>query len=129
MDDAPSSEPAFSPPRIVLGSDNYHLSRAMKQSLHEAGFTVDLAYDYIHLESLWQQHHHEIVLIEVAYHHSIEPAVHTALRLKQQDASQFVGYLADAVLANSGLTGDAVFPRDARHLPEALRHHLPALPR
>jgi DNA-binding response OmpR family regulator len=101
----------------------------MQQALHQAGFTVDLAHDYIHLENLWQQHRHEIVLLEVAYPHSVDPAVHTALRLKQQDSRQFIAYLADPSLSNSGLAGDAVFPRDARHLPEALRQHLEALPR
>lgn len=129
MDQGSAAAPEFaSLPRIVLGSDNHLLSSTMHQALHQAGFTVDLAYDYIHLENLWQQRHHEVVLVEVAYPHSVEPAIHTAQRIKQQDGRQFIAYLADAALHNE-LTGDAIFFRDARSLPGALRECLEASPR
>ena len=108
-------------PRIVLGSDAIHPESPVHRALVSAGFEVDLACGYDHVEELWRQQRHDVVLIEVAYAVSVDRAVDLALRLKQQDSRQFVGYLADPILHSSGLAGDALFPRDSRRLPEALR--------
>ena len=64
-----------------------------------------------------------MVLLEVTGEHAVEAAVAAALRVKRANASQFVGYLADASLETSGLAGDAVFPRSAARVEEALRRH------
>jgi PleD family two-component response regulator len=112
----------FSPSlRILLSSDNHRLISPLRNALLRAGFFVDLASDYRHLELLWQQLRHDVVLLEVTYPDSVEPATETALSIKRQDAQQFIGYLADSALQMSGLTGDAIFSRDARSLPKALR--------
>lgn len=111
-------------PRVLLSSDNHRLISPLRNSLLKAGFYVDLASDYRHLEMLWQQLRHEVVLLEVTYPDSIESATEAALRIKGQDTQQFIGYLADAGLQMSGLTGDAIFSRDARKLPNALREAL-----
>jgi hypothetical protein len=108
-------------PRIVLGSDKDGQGTAAHQALLQAGFAVDLATGYEQIEELWKAQRHDVVLIEVSYAMSVDRAVQLALRLKQQDARQFVGYLADPILHTSGLAGDALFPRDSRRLPEALR--------
>jgi CheY-like chemotaxis protein len=115
----------FSPtPRILLSSDNHRFISPLRNALLKAGYLVDLASDYRHLELLWQQLHHDVVLLEVTYPGSVESATEAALRIKSQDAQQFIGYLADAVLQMSGLTGDAIFSRDAQKLPGALRDAL-----
>ena len=111
-------------PRILLGSDSDHRDTSAKEALIEAGFHVDVASGYDHAEQLWNRERHGVVLIEVSYAISVDPAVQLAMRLKQQDRRQFVGYLADPILHTSGLAGDALFPRDSRRLPEALRRHL-----
>ncbi len=115
-------------PRILLGSDSEHRDSSTKEALIQAGFHVDVASGYDHAEQLWNQERHDVVLIEVSYAISVDPAVQLAMRLKQQDRRQFVGYLADPILHTSGLAGDALFPRDARRLPEALRRHLQTSP-
>jgi PleD family two-component response regulator len=110
-----------STPRILLSSDNHHLVSPLRNSLLRAGFNVDLASDYSHLEMLWQQLRHDVVLFEVSYPSSVESATESALRIKRQDAQQFIAYLADANLQAGGLIGDAIFSRDAHKLPQALR--------
>jgi len=108
-------------PRILLGSDNQNLVSAVGHALVKAGFNVDTANDYIDLETLWRQARQEVVLIEVSHPDSIEPAINSALRIKRQNAQQFIAYLADTTLQMSGLTGDAIFTRDTNRLPQALR--------
>ena len=108
-------------PRILLSSDSHHLISSVRNALLRAGFSVDLASDYGHLELLWQQLRHDVVLFEVCQPSSIESATESAIRIKRQDAQQFIGYLADASMQMSGLTGDAIFSRDAHKLPQALR--------
>jgi hypothetical protein len=105
----------------VLVSDTKNTESLAHRALVNAGFDVDLASGYEHVEELWQQHRHDVVLIEVSYAVSVDSAVQLALRLKQRDSRQFVGYLADPILHTSGLAGDALFPRDSRRLPDALR--------
>jgi hypothetical protein len=111
-------------PRILLSSDSHHLVPSLRNALLRAGFCVDLASDYSHLEMLWRPLRHDIVLLEVSQPTSIESATESAIRIKRQDAQQFIGYLADASLQMSGLTGDAIFSRDAQKLPWALRQVL-----
>jgi hypothetical protein len=113
-----------STPRILLSSDNHRLVSPVRNSLLKAGFNVDLASDYGHLEMLWQQLRHDIVLLEVSHPDSIESATKSAIRIKRQDAQQFIAYLADANLQAGGLIGDAIFSRDAHKLPQALRQML-----
>jgi len=108
-------------PRIVLGSDNWRLISAVSNALLTAGFNVDTANDYIDTETLWRQSRHEVVLLEVSYPDSVEPAIKSALRIKRQNAQQFIAYLADASLRMSGLTGDAILSRDTNRLPHDLR--------
>ena len=108
-------------PRIVLGSDNRHLISAVTNALITAGFNVDTANDYIDAETLWRQSRHEVVLLEVSHPTSIESAIKSALRIKQQHTQQFIAYLADASLLMSGLTGDALLSRDTNRLPHDLR--------
>lgn len=43
------------------------------------------------------------------------------IEVKRGNAQQFVGYLADASLETSGLAGDAVMPRSAAKVEDALR--------
>jgi hypothetical protein len=107
--------------RILLGSDNHHLISAVSSTLIKAGFHVDTANDYDHLEVFWMRTRHDIVLFEVSRPDSIESATESALRIKRQDARQFIAYLADANLQMSGLTGDAIFSRNLHTLPQALR--------
>ena len=116
-------------PRILLGSDNQHLISALTNSLLKAGFDVETADDYRHLEALWQQLRHDIILFEVSHADSVESATESALRIKRQHAQQFIAYLADANLRMSGLTGDAILSRDSARLPQALRDALNESPR
>ncbi len=106
--------------RILIGSDNFRLLRPLQESLAQSGIRFDVAETYAHIESLWQRDRHDIVLLEVSWEGSIEEAVAIAMSLKKRDARQFVGYLADPILHNHGLTGDGVFPRDSKRLPRAL---------
>jgi DNA-binding response OmpR family regulator len=111
-------------PKIVLGSDNKHLVSAVSNALLKAGFHVDTANDYTHVETLWQQVRHEIILLEVSHPNSVESATESALRIKRQNAQQFIAYLTDANLRMSGLTGDAILSRDTNRLPQALHQLL-----
>ena len=111
-------------PRILLGSDNQHLISAVSNALLKAGFKVETANDYNHLETVWQQLRPDIVLFEVSHPDSVEPATKSALRIKRQNAQQFIAYLADENLQMSGLTGDAILSRDTNRLPKALREAL-----
>jgi|SRR5580698_3074661 PleD family two-component response regulator len=113
-----------SSPRILLSSDNHRLVLPLRNSLLRAGFNVDLASDYYHLELLWQQLRHDVVLLEVSHPDSVELATESALRIKRQDAQQFIAYIADVNLQASGLIGDAIFSRDAYSLPQSLREAL-----
>jgi len=111
-------------PKIVLGSDNQHFVSAVSTALLKAGFHVETATNYSHLEELWQQLRHDVVLFEVSHPGSVELATESALRIKRQDAQQFIAYLADESLQMSGLTGDAILSRDTNILPQALRKAL-----
>jgi CheY-like chemotaxis protein len=115
-----------SSPRILLGSDNQHLISAVSNALLKAGFNVETANDYTHLETLWRQSRHDVVLLEISRPDSVESATRLALRIKQQDPQQFIGYLVDVSLQMSGLTGDAILSRDTSKLPQALRAALEA---
>lgn len=117
----------FTAARILLSSDNHLLVSPLRNALLRAGLKVDVASDYSHLDLLWQELNPEIVLIEVSDIDSVEAATQAALRIKQCDSQQFVAYLADSELLMSGLTGDAIFPRDAARLPQILRETLDAL--
>lgn len=110
-------------PRIFLASDNPRLAAPLYRTLEQDGMRVDFAPGYHELELRLEAHVKAIVLLEVSEQQSVEAAVDLALRLKRRNANQFVGYLADPVLHTSGLAGDAIFPRSARHLPAALRDH------
>ncbi len=111
-------------PRILLGSDSPHLVSAVTNALLKEGFQVDTARNYLHVEELWNEARHEVILFEVSKPDSIEPVIQSALRIKRQDAQQFIAYLVDSNLRMSGLTGDAVFSRDIARLPENLREVL-----
>jgi PleD family two-component response regulator len=108
-------------PRILLGSDHHRLAIPLRNALLKAGFTVDLSSDYRHAELLWGELRHDVVLLEVSHSRSVESAIATALHMKGRDPQQFIAYLADSALESSGLTGDAILPRDAERLPQALR--------
>ncbi len=110
-----------SSPRILFSSDDYLLASPIRDVLRKGGFHVDLASSYQQLEQVWPSLRPEIVLFEVSRPDSIEPATASALRIKRLDASQFIGYLADANLRTFGLTGDAILSRDVTLLPETLR--------
>ncbi|GEM_PF-6949768 len=110
-----------STPRILLGSDKHRLVIPLRNVLLKARFTVDLGSDYRHAELLWGELRHDIVLLEVSHPRSIESAIATALRIKGRDPRQFIAYLTDSALESSGLTGDAILPRDPERLPRALR--------
>jgi hypothetical protein len=106
--------------RILLGGDHGRLS-SIYRSLTTAGFRAKLAHGYEQLESVWQSERQEIVLLEICHDASVAEAMELTTRLKQQDARQFVGYLADMGLSSHDLDGAAVFPRDGDRLPSALR--------
>ncbi|MFP5226018.1 MAG: hypothetical protein ACLGXA_00205 [Acidobacteriota bacterium] len=96
----------------------------MHRVLEQHGFTVEYAGHYAALESRLTERRFDVVLLEVTGEHAVEPAVAAALRVKRGNARQFVGYLADANLETSGLAGDAIFPRNAARLPDALRRSM-----
>ncbi len=52
-------------PRILLSSDNHQRVSPLRNALLRAGFTVDLTSDYRHLELLWHERRHDVVLFEV----------------------------------------------------------------
>lgn len=111
------------PPLILLSGDNARTAALLHHSLINEGFYVQLVPGYHELETLWQQQHYPVVLLEVSGPQSVEAAVKTALRLKRQNPQQFIGYLADPVLHTSGLAGDAIFPRTPDQLASALRRY------
>jgi PleD family two-component response regulator len=111
----------FAEPTILLASDSERHGIAIHRALEERGFAVEFAGDYEQVDSLLKERGYDVVLLEVTGEHAVESAVAAALRVKRRDAGQFVGYLADASLETSGLAGDAVFPRNATGLPDALR--------
>jgi len=121
--DMPSVSPSHSPhpARILLSGDNARTVLPLHHSLLAQGLRVQFA-AYYELETIWKQHRHPIVLLEVSGHHSVETAVNAAIRIKRQDPHQFVGYLADPDLYTSGLAGDAIFPRTSEQLVEALQN-------
>ena len=110
-------------PLILLASDNPRLAGHLCRTLEREGMAVKFAPGYHELEPLTHQHEDGAALIEVSHQHSVEAAVDLALRLKRRNVSQFVGYLADPILHTSGLAGDAIFPRSASQLPQALRDY------
>lgn len=109
---------------ILLASDSDRHGKTMYRALREQGFPVEYAGDYGELGSVLQKRKFAVVLLEVTGEHAVEEAVAAALSVKRARAEQFVGYLADAHLETSGLAGDAVFPRNAVRLAEALRKSL-----
>ncbi len=93
----------------------------MHRALRQQGFAVEFAGDYGQVTALLQTRRFDVVLLEVTGEHAVEPAVAAALEVKRGNAQQFVGYLADASLETSGLAGDAVMPRSAAKVEDALR--------
>jgi hypothetical protein len=108
-------------PHILLAGDDWKSVKSTHQTIVRAGFRAQLADSYSSLDNLLAEYGHDVVLLEVSGPHTVEAAVETAMRLKRQDAGQFVGYLADPILLISGLTGDAVFPRTTSKLHKALQ--------
>ncbi|MGB9032168.1 MAG: hypothetical protein WCC27_18740 [Acidobacteriaceae bacterium] len=106
---------------ILLASDSERHGKMMHRALQQQGMAVEFAGDYSRLDAALQQQAYDMVLLEVTGEHAVEAAVAAALRVKRANANQFVGYLADASLETSGLAGDAVFPRSAARVEEALR--------
>lgn len=106
---------------IVLASDSERHGRTMHRALEEQGLPVEFAGSYAQLDDRMRQKKFEVVLLEVTSEHAVEAAVEAALRVKRAHPGQFVGYVADAHLDTSGLAGDAILPRSAMRLPEALR--------
>ena len=111
-------------PSILLASDSERHGNTMHRVLEQHGFAVEYAGDYAQVDSALNERKFDVVLLEVTGEHAVEPAVAAALRVKRGNATQFVGYLADAALQTSGLAGDAVLPRNAARLPEALRRFM-----
>lgn len=109
-------------PSILLASDSERHGNYIHQLLKEEGFAIDFVGDYSRIDPEVHGKDFDVVLLEVTGEHAVESAVDTALRLKRANAAQFVGYVAD--LETSGLAGDAIFPRNARKLREALRRFL-----
>ena len=110
-------------PPLLLASDEPRLATQLHLALRKQGLLVELAPGYPEIESLAVANSEAIVLLEVSRHQSVEAAVELALRIKRTNANRFVGYLADRVLHNSGLAGDAIFPRTVQHLLPALHNH------
>jgi hypothetical protein len=110
-------------PLILLASDEPRLASHLQLALRQQRFAIELAPGYREVESLAQAHESAVVLLEVCRLQSVEAAVEVAMRIKRSNGTRFVGYLADRMLHNSGLTGDGIFPRNAQHLTEALRSH------
>ncbi len=119
-----SSGERFAEPSILLASDSERHGNTMHRALEQHGFAVEYAGDYAQVESAIHERVFDVVLLEVTSEAAVEPAVAAALRVKRRNAQQFVGYLADPNLETSGLAGDAVFPRNAARLPEALRRFM-----
>lgn len=114
---------------ILLSGDDPQDARVLNQVLRELGFNTQFAPDYSQVEALWQGQRHlssdpVMVLLEVSQQQNVEAAVDTALQLKRQDPSQFVGYIADPILWVGGLIGDAVLPRNPGRLAKSLTDYL-----
>jgi len=114
----------FNHASILLASDSDRHGNSMHELLREGGFAVDYAGGYSGIDTQLERRDFDVVLLEVTSEHAVESAVDAALRVKRANAGQFVGYLADADLETSGLAGDAVFPRNAEKLRNALRQFL-----
>ena len=114
----------FNHASILLASDSDRHGNSMHELLREGGFAVDYAGSYSGIDTQLERRDFDVVLLEVTSEHAVESAVDAALRVKRANAAQFVGYLADADLETSGLAGDAVFPRNAEKLRNALRQFL-----
>ena len=110
-------------PHILLAGDNRRVVDGVRRRLVDEGFTVDLAAGYHLATTLWEQHRHPVILLDVSNAQAIDDAIDAALDIKRRDPNQFVGYLADPILRTGGLAGDAIFTRNALHLPEVLRRH------
>lgn len=110
-------------PLIMLSGDNARTAYNLHRALRDEGFDVQFAAPYHELEPMWRELRPPMVLLEVSGPHSVEAAVHAALRLKRLDPLQFIGYVADPALHTSGLAGDAIFPRTSDQLADALRRH------
>jgi PleD family two-component response regulator len=106
---------------ILLASDSQRHGSSIHRLLKEEGFAIDYVGDYSCIDPQIHGKDFDVVLLEVTGEHAVESAVETALRLKRANAAQFVGYVADPELQTSGLAGDAVLPRNAGRLREALR--------
>lgn len=119
----PRGQP-FTDRSILLASDSERHGATMHRALLQIGLSIEYAGDYSQLDARLNAQKYDLVLIEVTGEHAVEPAVEAALRVKRADAQQFVGYLADASLETSGLAGDAVLPRNATKLPDALRRYI-----
>ncbi len=115
----------FADRSILLVSDSERHGTLIHRALVQHGFLIEYAGDYSQLDARLNQQKYDVVLLEVTGIHAVEPAVAAALRVKRVDAQQFVGYLADPSLEASGLTGDAILPRNAARLPEALLRYIP----
>lgn len=96
----------------------------MHRALRQQGFAVEFAGNYAQVVALLRDREFDVVLLEVTGEHAVEPAVAAALAVKRGNAGQFVAYLADSSLETSGLAGDAVMPRSAAKVEDALRRHM-----
>jgi hypothetical protein len=111
-------------PSILLASDSERHGSTMHRALRQHGLAVEFAGEYAHVAALLRYRRFDVVLLEVTGEHAVEPAVAAALEVKRGNAGQFVGYLADAALEASGLAGDAVMPRSAAKVEDALRRYM-----
>lgn len=116
-------------PPIILSGDDPRTACVLNHVLQELGFHTQFAPNYCQVEALWRDNRSAsaapvLVLLEVTQQRSVEAAVDTALQLKREDPSQFVGYIADSTLLAGGLIGDAVLPRNPGRLAESLRGYL-----
>lgn len=114
---------------ILLSGDDPRTACVLNQVLQELGFHTQFAMNYCQVEALWRDRRSVspapvMVLLEVTQQRSVEAAVDTALQLKREDPSQFVGYIADPTLLAGGLIGDAILPRNPGRLAESLREYL-----
>jgi PleD family two-component response regulator len=118
------SDQPLSDRSILLASDSERHGTTMHRALQKQKFAIEYAGDDSQLDARLSGQKYDVVLLEVTGEHAVEPAVEAALRVKRADAQQFVGYLADAGLETNGLAGDAVLPRSAAKLPDALRRFM-----
>ena len=107
--------------RILVGGDDRRFITQAHRSLKTAGFRVESAEDYDHLETFWHMHLHEIILLAVSRGDSLPQARAIARRLARHHTRPFVGYVADATLHGGDLEDEAVFPVTVEVLPKALR--------